>query len=127
MRHWRESPCGANSGDRDARNGRADQPREIERHGVQRHRIRQIVLADQLRDEGLADQRVEGGGAAEQEGEDMPELTSPSGPKLGSGIFFFHAMAAIASPVPLSLQNRGTHVHIAIIRPLFAFHIMKFL
>lgn len=105
MRHWRESPCGANSGDRDARNGRADQ----------------------LRDEGLVDQHVEGGGAAEQEGEDMPELTSPSGPKLGSGIFFFHAMAAIASPVPLSLQNRGTHVHIAIIRPLFAFHIMKFL
>ena len=71
-----EGPAGADRGDDHAGDGRADHPRGVERGRVERHRIVQVVIADQFRDEGLTHRRIERRRAAEQEGEDVdvPEL-----------------------------------------------------
>ena len=71
-----ENPTRADAGDQQARKGGPHHARGIERRGVERHGVRQVGLANQIRDEGLARGRIEGRGAAEQEGEhvDMPEL-----------------------------------------------------
>jgi len=54
----------------------ADHPGGVERGRVERHGVVQVGIADQFRDESLAHRRIESGGAAEQEGEDVnvPEL-----------------------------------------------------
>ena len=71
-----EGPARADRGDGQAGDGRADHPGGVERGRVERHGIVQVGIADQFRDESLAHRRIEGGGAAEQEGEDVdvPEL-----------------------------------------------------
>ena len=52
-----EGPARADGGDGEAGDGRADHPGGVERGRVERHRIVQVGLADQLRDEGLAHRR----------------------------------------------------------------------
>ena len=70
-----EHPAGADDRDQHAGDGRADHPGERERGRVQGDRVRQIVVADEIGDEGLAHRRVEGRRAAEQQREcvDVPQ------------------------------------------------------
>ncbi|MHC2510342.1 hypothetical protein ACVII1_005580 [Bradyrhizobium elkanii] len=75
----RKCPAGADGGDDEAGDGGADHARGVERGRVQRDRIRQIGIADQLGDEGLPHRGIERCRAAEQEREgiDVPELHQP--------------------------------------------------
>ncbi len=62
-----EDPPGAHGGDEHTGDGRPDQARGVERGGIQRHRVREVVFPDQLRDESLARGRIERRGAAQPE------------------------------------------------------------
>ena len=71
-----EGPAGPDRGNREACDGRSDHAGRIERGRVERDRVDQILVADQLTDEGLAGGRIECRSAAEQECEDIdvPQL-----------------------------------------------------
>jgi len=71
-----EGPAGPDRGNDQARHGRADHPRRIERGRIERYRIVQVFVPDQFGDECLPDGRIERRRTAEQEGEDVdvPEL-----------------------------------------------------
>ena len=71
-----EGPAGPERGDDEPGDRGADHPRRVERGRVQRDGVRQVLIADQFADEGLARRGVERRRRAEQEGEhiDVPEL-----------------------------------------------------
>ena len=74
-----EDPPGTNGRDEDAGGGGADHACGVERGGVQRDRVREVGLIDQLGHERLARRRIERRDAAVQQSKhvDVPHLDEP--------------------------------------------------